>query len=228
MTNLLRQLARRAQALTRRATIDRDVDAEMRLHIELEAADLARRHGLSPYEAHRRAAVAFGGVGRHAEEHRDARGVRWLDDFGQDVRYAARSLRRSPGFTVTAVLVLALGIGASTAVFSAVDQILVSRLPYPNDDRIVRIYQQNSPTNRFGLGTVEHDAIVAQHRSFTAVGAARWRAATVAVGPNVHGTSVALATPGFFSVLGVRAARGRVIGSGDEAPGRLVATVTHT
>ncbi|HUQ82887.1 MAG TPA: ADOP family duplicated permease [Gemmatimonadaceae bacterium] len=228
MTNLLHRLARRVRALTRPDTLDRDVDAEMRLHIELEAADLAHRHGLSPAEAHRRAAVAFGGVDRHAEEHRDARGVRWIEDFGQDVRYAARSLRRSPGFTVTAILVLALGIGASTAVFSAVDQILVSRLPYPNDDRIVRIYQQNSPTNRFGLGTVEHDAIIAQQRSFTAVGGARWRSATVAVGPNVHGTSVAPVTPGFFSVLGVRAERGRVIIAGDEAPDRLVATVTHT
>ena len=77
---------------------------------------------------------------RHAEAHHDARGVRWIEDLGQDVRYAARSLRRSAGFTITAVLVLALGIGASTAIFSAVDHVLVSRLPYPNDDRLVRIY----------------------------------------------------------------------------------------
>ena len=175
MTDFIRRLARRLRALTNRDALNRDVDAEMRMHIDLEADELARAHGLAPDEARRRAAIAFGGVDRHAEAHHDARGVRWLEDLGQDVRYAARSLRRSPGFTITAVLVLALGIGASTAIFSAVDHVLVSRLPYPNDDRLVRIYQQNSPTNRWGLSIVDYLAIRDQHRSFSALGAARWR-----------------------------------------------------
>ena len=100
--------------------------------------------------------------------------------LGQDLRYASRALRRSPGFTLTAMRVLALGSGASTAIFSAGDHVLVSRLPYPNDDRLVRIYQQNSPTNRFGLSAVDYNAIIAQQRSFSAVGAVRWNEATIA------------------------------------------------
>ena len=227
MTATLRRIARRLRALTNRHALNRDVDDEMRLHIELETEDLARVHAIDHTEARRRASVAFGGIDRHAEEHHDVRGVRWLEDFGQDVRYAIRSLRRSPGFTITATLVLALGIGASTAIFSAVDQVLVSRLPYPNDDRIVRIFQQNSPTNRFGLSTVDYNAIAAQQHSFSALGAVRGRTATIAVGPNVHGASVATADAGFFSVLGVRAARGRVIETSDMAPDRFVAAVTH-
>ena len=139
MTKPLQLLARRLRALTRRDSLNRDVDAEMRLHIDLEASEIARAHGLSLDEARRRAAIAFGGVDRFAEAHHDARGVRWLEDFGQDARYAARALRRSPAFTITATLVLALGIGASTAIFSAVDAVLVSRLPYPDDGQLVRL-----------------------------------------------------------------------------------------
>ena len=227
MTDFIHRLARRLRALTHRDAVNRDVDAEMRLHIELEANDLERAHGLPPDEARRRAAIAFGGVDRHAEAHHDARGVRWIEDLGQDVRYAARSLRRSAGFTITAVLVLALGIGASTAIFSAVDHVLVSRLPYPNDDRLVRIYQQNSPTNRFGLSTVDYLAIRDQQRSFSSLGAARWREATVAVGPNVRRGGIGTVDAGFFPTLGTRPAHGRLIGAADVAPDQLVAVVTH-
>ena len=81
--------------------------------------------------------AAFGGVSRFQEEHREARGVRWLEEVAGDVRYAARSLARAPAFSLSAVLVLALGIGASTAVFSAIDAVLLTRLPYPADERLV-------------------------------------------------------------------------------------------
>ena len=227
MTHLFRRLRRRLRALTHRDALNRDVDTEMRMHIELEADELARVHGIPHDEARRRAAVAFGGIDRHAEAHHDARGVRWAEDLGQDIRYASRALRRSPGFTITATLVLALGIGASTAIFSAVDHVLVSRLPYPNDDRLVRIYQQNSPTNRWGLSAVDYNAIIAQHRSFSAVGAVRWNEATIAVGPNAQRGGVARADPGFFTVLGTRSAHGRLMGPGDAARDQFVAVVTH-
>ena len=162
MTNPFRRLARKARALFQRDVLNRDVDAEMRLHIEMEAHELERTRGLAPDEAYRQATLAFGGVDRFAEAHHDVRGIRWLEDLWQDVRYAARALRRSPAFTITAALVLALGIGASTAIFSAIDAVLVSRLPYPEDDRLVRIFQQNSPTTRFGLSTADYQGLVAQ------------------------------------------------------------------
>ena len=227
MANPLRLLARRLRALSRRDSLNRDVDAEMRLHIDLEASELARAHGLSPHEARRRATIAFGGVDRFAEAHHDARGVRWLEDFGQDARYAARALRRSPAFTITATLVLALGIGASTAIFSAVDAVLVSRLPYPDDGRLVRIFEQHSPANRWGVSAADYQAIVAQQRSFTTVGALRTRDATVDVGGRVRRATVASADPGFFSTLGVRAERGRLITTSDNAPDAFGTVVTH-
>ena len=129
MTNPIRLIARRLRALVRRESLNRDIDAEMRLHIELEASELSRSQGLSSDEARRRAAIAFGGVDRYAEEQHDQRGVRWIEEIMQDSRYAARALRRSPGFTITATLVLSLGIGASTAMLSAGDAVLGCRLP---------------------------------------------------------------------------------------------------
>jgi predicted permease len=227
MTDLIRRLVRRLRALTQRDTLNRDVADEMRLHIELEANEISRAHGLPADEARRRAAVAFGGVDRFAEAHHDARGVRWLEDITQDVRYALRALRRSPAFTVTATLVLALGIGSSTAIFSAVDAVLVSRLPYPADDRIVRIYQQNSPTNLFGLSVVDYEAMAAQQRSFAAVGVAQRRDVAIAVGENVRRGAFGAADAGFFATLGVRAAHGRLVDSTDIAANNFVAVVSH-
>jgi len=227
MTHWTRRLAKRLRALTHGDSLDRDVAHEMRLHIEMEAKDLARMHGIPADEARRRAAIAFGSVDRFAEEHRDARGVRWLEEITQDVRYAARALRRSPGFTITATLVLALGIGASTAIFSAVDAVLVSRLPYPDDDRIVRIVQQNSPTNRFGLSAADYLALTAEQRSFAAVGAQRGREVTLAVDGRVRRSNIGAADAGFFSTLGVRAARGRLVTTSDVQANAFVAIASH-
>ena len=177
-----RRLVWRFRALRGREALERNLTEEMRVHIDMEAADLVRTRGLDPVAARREALLAFGNVERFKEEHRDARGVRWLEEFAQDTRYAARSLRRSPGFALTAITVLALGLGSSTAIFSAVDAVLVARLPYPDDERLVRIYQQNSASNLFGLSTVDLRAIEAEQRTLESVGAMRVRNVTLAAG----------------------------------------------
>jgi tetratricopeptide (TPR) repeat protein len=100
----------------------------------LEVAEASRE------AAERQARLRFGGVDRHVESHRDVRGTRWVEDGVADLRYAVRALLRTPAFTVSAVLVLALGIGTSTAIFSAVNTVMLAGLPYEDDDRLVRIY----------------------------------------------------------------------------------------
>jgi putative ABC transport system permease protein len=228
MRQWLTRIARRVRALIHETALERELDAEMQHHVAMEADDLMRTQGLEPDEARRRALVAFGGVERYKEAHRDARGVRWIGELVQDVRYAVRSLIRAPAFSISAVLVLALGIGASAAVFSAVDAVLLTHLPYPHDDRLIRIYEQNSPTNRWGLSQVDLEAIEHQGHTLSAVGGVRWLDVTVSSGVNLDRARAGFATSGFFRALGVRPVRGRPIEPRDERAGApAVVLVSH-
>ena len=122
----------------RRADHDRELDAELRFHIEERAADLARA-GIPEGEARRRALVEFGGVELAKEECRDVRTPPLLESIWQDIWHTARSFRRDPRFTLSAIAALTLAIGAATAVFSVVDRSLFRPLPYRSGDRLVSI-----------------------------------------------------------------------------------------
>jgi predicted permease len=218
MTTWLNRLARRVRALFRGAALDRDLSEEFRLHLEMEAEDLVRTKGLSPEAARRQALIAFGGVERYREAQHDARGVRWIEETLADFGYAIRVLIRSPGYTVPAMLVLGLGIGATTAVFSGVTTVF-GRLPYPKDEQLVRIYEQNSPTNRWTNSVADFQAIARDAHTLSAVGALRARSAPVSVGGETQTMTVTPVTSGFLRALGVRPAEGRAIEPPDDALG---------
>ena len=127
------------QRVWRRGRMEEQLEKELRFHLEQHTANLIAQ-GYDPAEARRQARLAIGGPEQVKEECRDARGTRWLENLWQDLRYAARTLRQRRGFTAVAALTLALGIGAATAIFSAVNPILFEPLPYPHAGRIMMIW----------------------------------------------------------------------------------------
>jgi hypothetical protein len=128
----------RFQSLFDRYRVENDLEDELRdyVHRETEREVAA---GAMPEEARRRALSSLGGTERLKEECRDARGIRWLEDTFNDARFAVRTLRKAPVFTVTVIAALAFCIGADTAIFSVVDTVLFRPLPFPNQDRLVAV-----------------------------------------------------------------------------------------
>lgn len=204
---------RRLRYLLFRSEAERELDEEMRLHIDLEARDLIEQ-GMSPEEARRQARLAFGGVDRYREQVRDARGVLWLDQLRQDVGFALRTLGRSPGFAAGALLVLALGIGATTAAFGVVDAVLLQPLPYPQPDRLVRVWPASPETGADRRTFSVPDYRDWRDRSRSLTGLALY--STLPSPPVLTGRGPAEEIPAawvtgdFFEVLGVEAWMGRV------------------
>jgi hypothetical protein len=126
----------RLRSLFRWAQADNELDDELRDHLARKTEEYVAK-GMAPEEARRRARLDLGGVEQTKEKCRDERRVTWIQDFVQDLRFALRMLRKSPGFATVAILTLAIGIGGTSAVFSVVDRILFRSLPYPQDHRLV-------------------------------------------------------------------------------------------
>ena len=208
----LRGLKARLRAMLRGRHADQDLNDEIRSHIEMETAKNIAE-GRSPDEARRLALAAFGGRDSALEAHRDVRGGRWISDLGRDTRFALRTLRHNPVLTIAAILTLAVGIGANSAIFSTLHAVVLRPLPFKDTNRLVMLYETNPER-----GWTQAEAAPANYFD--------WREQVdafedVAAYPSWPGTTVLshegeaqvlssmTVTGNFFDVLGVPPALGR-------------------
>ena len=213
---------RRLSNTFRRSPLDRDIERELSFHVS-ERADQLRAEGLSEGEALRRARILFGYPIVQRERTRDIDVAGWLDAFLRHVRFGVRALGRTPGFTVTVVLTLALGIGATTAVFSVVNGVLLRPLAYPEPDALVGVWHsaqfQGMRTSNLRLTATMYAAYREHNRVFEELGI--WYEAAASV--TGHGTpeevTAVATTHGALRALGVQPALGRWFSPADDEPG---------
>lgn len=210
-----------------RRRVEQEFSEELAEHLEMLIEENVLL-GMEPGEARRAARIKLGGTTQLRDAHRELHGWLAFETVLQDVRYALRTLRKSPGFTLVCVLTLGLGIGASTAIFSVVNAVLLRPLPYPNHERLVRIEERHSGAS--GLGAPTLDFANATYANFndlereakTIENASAFRLWSFNLTGDGEPEQVlgALVSENFFAALGSKPALGRMIAQEDDAPGQ--------
>lgn len=199
----------RLRSLFRRDRVEQELDEELRYHLERKTEEFFAQ-GMSPEDARRRAFGAMDGLELRKEECRDARSVNFLETLSQDVRFGLRLLRKSPGFTAVAVLTIALGIGANTAIFGLVDTAFLRGLPLPEPGRLVHIWTIEEDGDVHTPTPTQYQAIREGSKLFEQIAAGGWAdylySADSSVAENLPGF---LVTPNWFPALGVQPLLGR-------------------
>ena len=211
-------LRARLRALFTPAATERELIEEMRFHVDRDVARNAAA-GMSDKDAIFAARRAFGNAPALQEEARDAFGTRLLHDLGSDFRYAVRVLRRRPAFTAVVVLTLALGIGATTAIFSVVYGVLLRPLPYSNSNRIMAVFEVTSKGRPSRVADPNFDDFRDQNRSFQVIAKYSDDMVSVSGASQPTRTTIARISPDFPKVFGIQPILGRVFSAGDAKKG---------
>jgi putative ABC transport system permease protein len=212
-------LMARLRALFRRENVLRDIEEELRIHVEMETETNIKR-GMSADEARAAALKRFGDLSRSTERGYGIRGGGWLETLWQDLRYGARILWTNPGFTLTAMLTLALGIGANTVIFSIINAVWLRPLPYPDPDRLIVVRETKLP--EISDSQVSPAAFLAwqkQNTVFATLEAMTGRSFNLIDETNPERVSGRLVTHGFFSMIGLRPMVGRNFLPEEDQPG---------
>jgi putative ABC transport system permease protein len=225
---MLSKLKTRLRALRHKSELERELDEELRYHIEQQTEQNIRL-GMDPEEARIAARKAFGGVEQAKERSRDANGVRRLEDLWQDLRFGARMLAKKPGFTMMAVITLALGVGANTAIFSVVHAVLLKPLPYTAPERLVMLWESDAKTGgEFDVRISNFLAWRDGQRAFTQLGAFQYQDFNLSGGDRPERIQGVLVTANLFPLLGAQPAAGRDFLPEEERDGQhRVVIVSH-
>jgi putative ABC transport system permease protein len=207
-------------ALFRRSRLEADMEAELRAHMQNRADDL-ERSGVSRAEAERRARIEFGGYEHYKEDCRQAVGAHVLETLTQDLRFSMRVLRKAPAFTAIAILTLALGIGANTAIFSLIDAVVLRFLPVQRPQELIEVLRLNprdkTPTSGFTYALWEQ--FRDQQDIFSSVFAWSSEHFDLARGGAVHYAAGVFTSGSYFPTLGIRPALGRLFTPADDQRG---------
>jgi putative ABC transport system permease protein len=217
----------RLRSLFRWAQADQELDDELRDHLERATEEYVAK-GMAPKEAQRRARLDLGGIDQTKEKCRDARRVNWIQGFAQDLRFAVRMQRKSPGFTAVAILTLALGIGGITAMFSAFDAVLIRPLPYADADRLVMVWDDLDKTDATAAPTpAEWIEWRRLNTVFTDLATSQPSDATLSGDGEPAQVPARKVTWTFWSVLGVRPMLGRVFSEDEDNKSVRVVVISH-
>jgi len=222
----LRWAVARLAALFRKRNLDRELEDEIRAHLELAERDAIAR-GLTPEEARQAARRSFGGIEQMKEDHRDHRGVRWMENLLRDFRYGMASLARDPGFAAVAVGLLALGIGANAAMFSILDAVLLKPLPFPEPERMVRVWEAPPHSLPNVTSTLTFLDWKRQDSVFEALSVERSTRAAVGTGGDPARFPGKLVSADYFQVFGVKPRIGRTFAAGEDQPGAAPVVVLN-
>ena len=197
----------------------RDFEAEVESHLEIET-DALIAGGMDPHAARLAARRRFGNVSVAHQRYYDARHVAWLDDLAKDVRFAGRVLRKAWAFAAVAIVTLALGIGANTAVFSVIDGVLLRPLPYRDSGRLVELWESFPGLSRAMVSYPDYKDWEARARVFDGVALySPFRSMALTLGQFPERVGVGYASANLFDVLGMRPVLGRGFRRGDDQPG---------
>ncbi len=209
----------RLTAIFRTRRVEKDLDDELAFHVAMQSRANAR-DGMSDGEAYRRARVEIGGVEQVKERSRDVRPLRWARDAMQDVRYGLRGLRKTPRFTIAAVLTVVLGVGANATIFSVLNPLLFKPLPYPEPDRIVNVFRTSPQSDRWPHSMATYLDHRARNTVFEHLVALTWEDASFADPDQPAERLFALRTTGnFFALFGVAPMMGRTFTDADDQTG---------
>jgi predicted permease len=223
---MLAKLRSYARNLRRRDAFEDAMDEEMRFHLESRAADLVRR-GLSPAEAARRARLEFGSVEKQKDNARASVGIRLLDELRGDVRYALRTFVRNKSFAITAVVTLALGIGANAAIFNLIDALVLRTLPVSHPEQLLQL-TLGSRTDQIGSPTLSYPmvrALDAERETFAGAAGFSGFGCASGAGSTLRRVPCAVVTGSFYDTLGLRPAAGRLLSRDDDIAGAPLVAV---